>query len=56
MTPRKDYESKVENDFLTYHDEPTIEWSYCEDDAYWNELGAAVISSEAEIEILEATY
>jgi len=56
MTPRMDYAEKVEKYYLTYHDEPTIEWSYCEDDAYWNEEGAVMISSEAEIEILEATY
>ena len=56
MKPRKDFAQKVESLKLTFHDEPTIEWSYCESDAYWNEEGAAVISSKAEIEIIEATY
>jgi len=56
MIPRKDFGDKVENLKLTFHDEPTIEWSFCEIDSYWNEEGAAVISRKAEIEILEATH
>jgi len=37
VDPRSDYESKVEALGLMYHDEPSIEWSDCDEDAYWNE-------------------
>lgn len=56
IKPRPNFEETVFSQNLTYHDEPTIEWSYCETDAYWNEEGAAIISSSAEMEILEATW
>jgi len=56
ILPRPGFQDTVFKQTLTYHDEPTIEWSYCETDAYWNEEGAAIISSDAEIEILEATW
>lgn len=37
IEPRLDYESKVEKLGLMYHDEPSIDWGECEDEAYWNE-------------------
>jgi glutathionylspermidine synthase len=40
---------------LTWHDEPSTEWSSCEEDPYWGEEGAIMITGEAEKEILEAT-
>ena len=46
--PRPGYELKVETLGLLYHDEPSIEWSSCEEDAYWNEEGAIEISIDAE--------
>ena len=56
QTPRKNFDDIVEKDNLFFANEPTNEWSHCEFDAYWNEEGAAEISSRSEIEILEATY
>lgn len=44
IEPRSGYESRVEDLNLTFHDEPSIEWSDCEEDAYWNEEGAIMIS------------
>lgn len=46
--PRPGYQAKVEAQGLTYHDEPALEWSECEIDAYWNEESAIVILPEAE--------
>lgn len=40
---------------LWYHNEPTIEWTTCDQEPYWNERGMIEISLEAEKEILEAT-
>lgn len=45
-TPRPDYEAKVEALGLTYHDEPSLEWSNCEQQAYWDERGAIQIGKE----------
>lgn len=40
---------------MYYHDEPTIEWTSCDADRYWNEQGMIEISGKAEKQILEAT-
>lgn len=41
---------------MFYYDEPALNWSICETDAYWNEKGQAEISQKGEKEILEATW
>lgn len=56
IKPRSDYESKVEELGLTYHNEPSISWSDCDEEAYWNEQGAIYINSKADKQIMEATY
>ena len=48
VEPRSNYESKLENLGLMYHDEPTIEWSICDEDRYWNEEGMIRIKGRAE--------
>ena len=55
MTPRPDYMSKVEALGLSYHDEPSLSWSTCEEQAYWDEQAAIEISPEHEKKLLKAT-
>lgn len=43
-------------DGMFYYDEPAINWTSCERDQYWPETAMAQISSEAEKELLEATF
>lgn len=40
LTPRPDYMSKVEKLGLVYHDEPSLSWSDCEEEPYWNDKRA----------------
>ena len=56
VEPRIDYKKRVEALGLSFHDEPSIEWSQCEEEAYWNEEGIIQISAQAEQEIMEATW
>ena len=39
VDPRSGYGGKVEAQGLWYHDEPTIEWTSCDEESYWNERG-----------------
>ena len=39
ITPRTNYVSSLEKYKVMYHNEAAIEWSFCEYDVYWNELG-----------------
>lgn len=55
LTPRPDYQTKVEAQGLLYHDEPAIEWSSCDVQGYWEEDAAIQISAEQETELLVAT-
>ena len=56
IEPRPNYESELESFGLMYHDEPTIEWSICDEDRYWNEEGMMEIHSDKEKQIMEATF
>lgn len=55
ITPRPDYQAKVEALGLTYHDEPSLMWSKCELEEYWDEKGAIEITPKAENELILAT-
>ena len=48
IKPRPNYQERVEALGLTYHDEPALEFSQCEEQAYWNEEGAIALSAKAE--------
>ena len=55
IKPRVNYQSRVESRGLTYHDEPSLSFSPCEELSYWNEEGAIELSDKAEKELMEAT-
>ena len=55
IEPRSNYMQEVEALGLTYHDEPSLEFSSCEEQAYYSESAAIEMTDEAEREIMEAT-
>lgn len=56
MKPRPDKRAKLEKYKIFYGDDPSLNWDWCEYDTYWNELGKADISADAEVELMEATF
>lgn len=55
LPQRPNFESRLEERNLSYADEPGVEWSECEEDAYWGDEGAIEITAEAELQLMEAT-
>jgi len=56
VTPRVNLKAALDKYRLFYWDDEAIELSDCEADTYWNERGAAVITPQAEYELLGNTY
>lgn len=56
IKPRPDKRAKLEKYRVFYGDEPSLDWGWCESDAYWNERAKTDISAKAEAELMEATY
>lgn len=56
IKPRPDKRAKLEKYKIFYGDDPSLNWDWCEFDAYWNERGKADISANAEAELMETTY
>lgn len=48
VAPRPDLEAKLQERGIYYGNDPAIEWSRCEVDAFWNERGKVDISQRAE--------
>ena len=44
ITPRADYETVLQKQFMWYYNEPALNWTECEQDPYWSETGMAEIS------------